>query len=285
MRRFVIGDIHGCAKALRALIEAIAPDADDEIVFLGDYIDRGPNSRDVIHQVIELEQRCRVVALRGNHEIMLLGVVHRGLDDEAWLRSGGNTTITSYGGSLGKIPDTHMEFLRNLKRYHETEETIFVHAGYKHDRDMFSQDDMTMFWSHLSFPMPPPHQSGKRVIVGHTPQPSGEILDLGHLVCVDTYCFGGRFLTALNVDSGDVLQANYHGHLRRAPITVLVERLSRLRRWLSARWTGLSRELDGEPDSATGEPRSQESDAAASHALAESETVNPAIAVSANDRS
>lgn len=74
MRRFVIGDIHGCGKALRTLIETIDPDTEDEIVFMGDYIDRGPDSRDVVQQVLDLRERCQVVALRGNHEIMLLGV-------------------------------------------------------------------------------------------------------------------------------------------------------------------------------------------------------------------
>ena len=92
MRRFVIGDIHGCAKALRTLIETIAPRAEDELVFLGDYVDRGPDSRDVVDQVIDLHDRCRVVALRGNHEIMLMGVALGGLDDTVWLANGGKAT-------------------------------------------------------------------------------------------------------------------------------------------------------------------------------------------------
>ncbi len=104
MRRFVIGDIHGCAKALRTLIETIAPQPDDELVFLGDYVDRGPDSRDVVDQVIELQQQCRVVALRGNHEIMLMGVAIGGLDDSVWLANGGKATVSSYGGCLSKIP-------------------------------------------------------------------------------------------------------------------------------------------------------------------------------------
>ena len=70
MRRFAIGDIHGCAKALRSVIEAIDPQPEDEIVFLGDYVDRGPDSRDAVDQIIDLQTRTQVVALRGNHEIM-----------------------------------------------------------------------------------------------------------------------------------------------------------------------------------------------------------------------
>ena len=70
--------------------------------------------------------------------------------------------------------------------------------------------------------------SGKRVFLGHTPQPFGHILDGGHVVCNDTCCFGGGFLTAYDLDTGDTIQANIHGHLRRAPASILVERLSRI---------------------------------------------------------
>jgi serine/threonine protein phosphatase 1 len=62
--------------------------------------------------------------------------------------------------------------------------------------------------------MPPPHQSGKKAVVGHTPQISGDILDLGHLVCIDTYCYGDGWLTALDVDSGEVFQTNRDGQVR-----------------------------------------------------------------------
>lgn len=217
MRRFVIGDIHGCAKALRTLIETIAPQPDDELVFLGDYVDRGPDSRNVVDQVIELQDQCRVVALRGNHEIMLMGVALGGLDDSVWLANGGNATVSSYNGNLSKIPARHLAFFQELAPYYELIDTIFVHAGYNHLLAMHQQDDATTYWNHLSNPLPLPHQSGKRVFLGHTPQGSGNVLDAGHVVCVDTYCFGGGYLTALEVDSGEVIQADYHGHLRRPP--------------------------------------------------------------------
>ncbi len=115
MRRYVIGDIHGCAKALRTLIETIQPNEEDEVIFLGDYIDRGPNSRDVVQQILELQQRCKVIPLRGNHEIMLLGVVLGGLDETVWLENGGISTVSSYGGSLSKIPDKHLDFFQSLR--------------------------------------------------------------------------------------------------------------------------------------------------------------------------
>lgn len=220
MRRFVIGDIHGCDKALRTLIECIAPEPDDELVFLGDYVDRGPDSRGVIDQIIELQSRCRVVALRGNHEIMLCSVAFGGLDAEMWMASGGNATITSYGGSLEKIPAAHKKFLLSLRPHYETQESIFVHACYDARTPMDQQPEELRYWTHLST-APGPHFSGKKVYVGHTPQPSGIVLDLGYLVCVDTYCFGSGFLTGMNVETNEIIQVDKKGFRRRIPAEAL----------------------------------------------------------------
>jgi len=230
MRRFVIGDIHGCSKALRTLIEAIEPTAEDELIFLGDYIDRGPDSKDVVDQILQLKQRCQVKALRGNHEIMLVGVALHGLEDEIWLENGGSTTVASYGGKLDKIPESHLDFFQQLLAYYETDDAIFVHAGYGHLAEMDDLDDTTLYWKHLPFPLPLPHKSGKRVFLGHTPQAEGDILEREHLVCLDTYCFGGGYLTAYDIDSGAVIQADRQGHLRRRPIVAIIERLTKLLR-------------------------------------------------------
>ncbi len=231
MRRFVIGDIHGCGKALGSLIEAIEPTRNDELIFLGDYVDRGPDSKDVIDQIIALQEVTNVVALRGNHEIMLMGVALRGLDPDPWLRSGGQATVTSYGGKLSKIPASHFAFFQDLRSFYETNDSIFVHANYHHNRDMPDQEEAHTYWTHLTIP-PPRHKSGKRVFVGHTPQPGGNILHLDHLVCVDTYCFGGGYLTALNVETFEMIQCNLHGHIRRTPISTLVDRFKRIGEWI-----------------------------------------------------
>ena len=229
MRRFAIGDIHGCAKALRTLVETINPQRDDELIFLGDYVDRGPDSRDVVEQILELQHRCNVIALRGNHEIMLVAV-HRGdLAEDLWMANGGRATISSYGGSLDKIPDSHLAFFERLKPFHETTDSIFVHAGYAPTLPMHQQEPATLFWEHLPAPPPPPHVSGKRVFVGHTPQPYGAIFNGGHLVAIDTYCFGGGFLTAFDVDSDGLIQTDIHGFLRRAPGQAFAERFGRFR--------------------------------------------------------
>ena len=234
MRRFVIGDIHGCAKALRTLIESIAPEPDDELIFLGDYVDRGPNSRDVVEQIIQLKQKCRVVTLRGNHEIMLLGVAFGGMDSKVWRKCGGLATVSSYGGSLEKIPPNHVAFFQGLHSYYETDHEIFVHAGYEFHLPMREQSDKTLYWNHLKHPLPAPHTSGKTVYVGHTPQPFGTVLNVGHLVCVDTYCFGSGFLTAYNLDTGDIIQTDRHGHLRRDPLADFVEQLQSIWAWVKS---------------------------------------------------
>ena len=232
MRRYVIGDIHGCAKALRTLIENIDPKEEDEMVFLGDYVDRGPNSRDVVQQIIDLRDQCRVIPLRGNHEIMLLGVVLGGLDDKLWLGNGGVSTVSSYGGSLRKIPIPHLDFFQSLEAYYETSESIFVHAGYDPDKAIHEQDQALTYWNHLPEILPPPHKSGKRIFVGHTPQTNGNILDGGHIVCVDTFCFGGGYLTAYETFTCEIIQADRHGHLRRTPLQRISSNFKQvLRRW------------------------------------------------------
>lgn len=232
MRRYVIGDIHGCAKALRTVIETIDPTKEDELIFLGDYVDRGPNSRDVIQQILELKGQCKIIPLRGNHELMLLGVLVGGLDDKLWIENGGVSTVSSYGGSLSKIPNSHLDFLQSLQPFHETSDSIFVHAGYDPHQEIQEQDQAITYWNHLPEILPPPHQSGKRVFVGHTPQANGNVLDGGHLVCVDTYCFGGGYLTAFETLTCEIIQADRHGHLRRAPLQRIASNLQKiLKRW------------------------------------------------------
>ena len=230
MRRFVIGDIHGCAKALRTLIETIDPAPDDELIFLGDYIDRGPDSRNVIDQILELQRQCRVVALCGNHELMMLTIINRGFDDAIWMANGGRATVTSYGGSLAKIPSEHLGFFAHLRPYYEDHDTICVHAGYNPVLPMDQQEVAELYWNHMPAPLPAPHVSGKRVFVGHTPQGRGNVLNGGHVVCIDTYCFGGGYLTAFDLDSDELIQANHHGHLRRATAAEWKKRWHTLRR-------------------------------------------------------
>lgn len=210
-RTLAIGDVHGCAKALQELLEFTKVQANDIVVMVGDYIDRGPDSRGVVDQILELRERCHLVTLLGNHEHMLLELVRGNLLADFWLNCGGQETLDSYGGSLDGIPAEHLEFFQQCERWYETEENIFVHANYDPQLAIEDQPDQLRLWEHISINVPPPHVSGKTVVVGHTPQLSGLVLNAGHLLCIDTFCFGRGCLTALNVLTGDIWQVNRFG--------------------------------------------------------------------------
>jgi serine/threonine protein phosphatase 1 len=222
-RTIAIGDVHGCSRALEAMLTAIAPEPDDLIVALGDYVNRGPDTQGVIEQMITLEKQCTLVPLLGNHDQMLLDA-RAGLPQafSLWMRMGGGPTLSSYGASPGsvtgsemaRIPDEHAAFLKRCRHYHETDSHIFVHAKYTPDLPMNRQPAWLLRWESLGAGIPGPHVSGKPVIAGHSSQKTGEILDLGHLVCIDTYCHGGGWLTALDVHTRQVWQTNPQGELR-----------------------------------------------------------------------
>ena len=214
MRTIVIGDIHGCCKALLSLLDAISPGADDLLIFLGDYVDRGPDSKGVIETLIDVARLTKTIFLQGNHEIMFRGALG-GLDPAPWLELGGRPTLTSYGGTLDRVPSQHLNFLDACRAFFETESHIFVHANYIPELPMDEQSEFSLYWEHLVERFPGPHVSGKSVFCGHTPQISGQVADYGHLVCVDTFCFGTGWLTAMDVASRHTWQANREGHLRR----------------------------------------------------------------------
>jgi serine/threonine protein phosphatase 1 len=213
-RTIAIGDIHGCSAALRALVAAIEPKADDTLIPLGDYVDRGPDSRGAIDFVLELERRCQVVPLLGNHELMLLDAIQNPRVLSQWLECGGDATIRSYEGSLSNMPSEHIEFLFRCKRYYEVPTHFFVHANYAADAPLDEQPDYLLFWEHLHFHLPAPHDNGKIAIVGHTAQKSREVFDMGYVLCIDTFCHGGGWLTALDIGSGQIWQADRQGKLR-----------------------------------------------------------------------
>ena len=214
-RTIAVGDVHGCSKALNALIEAIQPAPDDEIVMLGDYVDRGPDSRGVLDRLIALGSRCRLIPILGNHDQMMLDALN-GEDPDDWYAVGGLQALESYGPehSLEAIPGQHIAFLERCRDFYETDTHIFVHANYYPDIRMEEQPVFIIRWESLKSYRPGPHDSGKRVIVGHSSQKSGGILDLGHLVCIDTFCHGGGWLTALEVHTGQVWQADREGNMR-----------------------------------------------------------------------
>lgn len=219
-RVIAIGDIHGCSRALDALVEAIAPAADDTLVMLGDYCDRGPDTRGVIERLLELQASCQLIPLLGNHEQMMMDVVLAQQPPYDWLKFGGVDTLDSYGfsGDLGCIPPSHLEFLSQLRDYYETETHFFVHANYLSDVPLDEQPTDVLRWLKLTQELPGPHINGKQAVVGHTHDRAGEIFSVGHLVCIDTYCYGGGWLTAMDVNDQQLWQADASGNLRELPV-------------------------------------------------------------------
>lgn len=220
-RLFAIGDIHGCNLALRALIEAIDPRPDDTIVVLGDVIDWGPDSRGCVQQLIDLSTRCQFILVRGNHEEMLYAALESQSELRYWLNFGGDETLKSYPyrGGDDFIDREHVRFLKSHARdYYETDEFIFVHASYDPNKPMAEQSNTTLQWEHIQPERMRPHYSGKTVLAGHTPQTSGEPLDLGFLKVIDTDCSCGGWLTALEVRSGNLLQSDQKRNIRKHPL-------------------------------------------------------------------
>ena len=221
MRVLAIGDIHGCLLQLNDLLALVKPAADDLVIALGDYVDRGPDTRGVIDRLIELKRGgMRLVCLRGNHEIMMLQARRGGRDDmKQWLSVGGLQALGSYGSAPGKagtfndIPREHWNFIEDdLLAYYETDRFILVHAGVHRDLDMDEQPDYMLYWEFLTDEMR--HKSGKTVICGHTSQKSGKVLDLGDTICIDTYAYGGGFLTCLDAATGRYWQTDMMGRKR-----------------------------------------------------------------------
>jgi serine/threonine protein phosphatase 1 len=221
-RIIAIGDIHGCHEALERLLESIEPSSDDILIGLGDYVDRGPNPAAVIEILINLVSRCRFIPLIGNHEIMFFKALQGGKRDfEFWYQHGGFTTLASYGGNLKRVPQHHFAFLSHCLRYYETDSHFFVHASFEENLPLADQPDDVLFWQHIGDYPPQQHESGKIAIVGHTPQFDGEILSFDHLKVLDTFCYGGQWLSAMEVTTGKIWQANNAGELREDHLTTV----------------------------------------------------------------
>lgn len=218
-RTLAIGDIHGCLTALLALLDLVQPGADDRLVTLGDYVDRGPDSRGVLDQLIALYDAGRLMPLRGNHDEMMTFSRDDRLERRMWLRFGGVQTLESYGHRAtddiyDRVPQRHWDFLaHDLRNWFETDSYLFVHAIARPDLPLAEQDSNLLLWERLSGPIA--HSSGKQLICGHTRQAGGLPLDLGTTVCIDTGIYEpDGWLTCLHVETGHFWQANQKGETR-----------------------------------------------------------------------
>jgi serine/threonine protein phosphatase 1 len=201
-----VGDIHGCANELRSLLNQLPRDPDTTFVFVGDYVDRGPSSREVIDTILELATRCTVIPLMGNHEEMFLSFLQdpESADAALFILNGGGATLASYGigdSADYRVPDSHIEFLRSLRVMHQTDQNVFVHAGLPQIPliDIDPDDDQhhaTMLWTRGRF-LKTTYDWGKVIVHGHTPVK--RVTQWPNRINIDTGCvFNGR-LTALSL--------------------------------------------------------------------------------------
>lgn len=223
MRTLAIGDIHGCLTAFDSLIEAVKLQPDDRLITLGDYIDRGPDTKGVLDRLIAMHKTGQLVALRGNHEQIFLKARDSIKHELPWRNNcGGNATLASYSESgnivkLTDVPKKHWDFLENVcENWYEIDTHFFVHANAHPSMLLAEQPDYKLFWE--PFACPKPHFSGKIMVCGHTSQKSGMPLNLGHAICIDTWVYGKGWLTCLDVTSGRVWQANQAGQIRKTRI-------------------------------------------------------------------
>ena len=221
MRTVAIGDVHGCATQLERLLDAIRLTVDDHLVLLGDCVDRGPDSSKVLDRILRLRRDHRVTFILGNHEQMMIDAKesHDRLTD--WLMNGGDRTLQSYAGfraTLRDVPNEHWDMIeRGRDPYLETDTHLFVHASAAPDMPLKDQPDYMLRWERCD--RIAPHESGKTIVCGHTPQRSGRLMNKGYAVCLDTDACRGGPLTCLDATSGRVWQALPDGRVERSHLS------------------------------------------------------------------
>lgn len=189
-----IGDVHGCSKTLAVLLDLIKSDENlisREIIFVGDYIDRGPDSKGVVDQIIEFSRIKKTINIRGNHEQMMLDVLEGG-SSNTWQRNGGDQTLRSYGTTFSnpQLPASHFHFYKNTRFYFDTEDFLFVHGGIAPNLSVADQlaieehhEDFLWERSHLKAEY---YAWEKTVVFGHTP--NSEPMQNEHMIGIDTGC-------------------------------------------------------------------------------------------------
>ena len=209
-KTYVIGDIHGCSQALDDLLKIMEPiHQDDTIIFIGDYIDRGPDSKGVVDIILNLRKKYgKTITLMGNHEFMFANALKDiGVTD--FLAMGGDATFNSYGIALDtlqdihtKIPREHLIFFQELLPYWEDQNNIYVHAGLQPGVHLTQQSMDWLLWAREDF-INLTYNFGKKVIFGHTPFDKPKTDD--NKIGIDTGAVYGGHLTCLILPDMDFL--------------------------------------------------------------------------------
>lgn len=230
-RVFIVGDLHGCPDEPAVLLQHIEEDEglsrDDLVVFLGDYIDRGPDSKAVIDLMLDFKVRFpQTRFLKGNHEDMMLDFLGFGGNlGQAFLYNGGIETIQSYGISVfapptemvSALPPKHFKFFRDLESVIAVGDFVCVHAGLNPNTALEAQTDNDVYWIRDEF-LNHPHQFGKTVVFGHTPHQE-LFVHLPYKLGLDTGLVFGNKLSCVELSSGKVYQ------IRRDQTEIMVSKL------------------------------------------------------------
>ena len=201
---------------------------DDLIIFLGDYVDRGLDTRGVIDWLIDCCRTLDPVLLRGNHEIMMLAARDDYYALRSWKNCGGEAALMSYNSqeaepTLDDVPVEHWQFLETaLLPHYETATHMFAHASLTPHRSLEDQTDDVLYWTSLDDWFVP-HQSGKTLVCGHTSQKNGLPKVVPGCVCVDTWACGDGWLTCLDVHSGEYWQTNERRERRQSKLAMPVQ--------------------------------------------------------------
>jgi len=205
---FVIGDIHGCSNSLRRLLDKLPLTAGSKFIFLGDYIDRGPDSRGVIEILLSLSKDYECIFIRGNHEQMLLNYVLKGENFDLWLMNGANATLRSYGG-VDRIPKQHIDFIQSTVLYVVQGSDLFVHAGVRPNVPIEEQSQFDLLWIRYEFIYSESPLPGYRIFFGHTP--FQDVLIMKDKVGLDTGCVYGNKLSAIALETMKVYNSECGG--------------------------------------------------------------------------
>jgi len=232
-RRIVIGDVHGHYDGLMLLLEALAPSSDDRVYLLGDLIDRGPKSA----QVLDFVQQSPYQTLLGNHEQLMLDALSPSVDLRAWqswLYSGGDATVASYKDT-GMMPYKHLEWLRSLPTYLDLGDIWLVHAGVHPTMPIHKQSSEQLCWIRKEFhTIPKPYFPDKLIITGHTITFTFEGVRPGELVRgqgwldIDTGAYHPKsgWLTGFDLSYRRVYQVNvFNNQVRILPFDEVVRQL------------------------------------------------------------
>jgi serine/threonine protein phosphatase 1 len=222
---YAVGDIHGGLDLLEAMLRLIAEDARERdsarqktLVFLGDYVDRGPDSRGVVERLMrEALAGFDAHFLKGNHEAILLDFLEEPRRLDHWLMNGGDATMRSYGVDVERLarlgapaeiwrnafadalPDSHLRFFRRLKLSVSFGDYLFVHAGVRPGVPLDAQSEADLVWIRAPF-LEHGGAFGKIVVHGHTP--GRDPVKRPNRIGIDTGAvFTGR-LTALRLQDG-----------------------------------------------------------------------------------